>query len=430
MKLYFETELLLPIPPKDVWRILTDFPHWKDWTNRLLPEIEGSLREGARLKVCSSIDFPSLLRFGHQVRGKIEKVVPGKELSWVGDLYGIRGRHGFLLEPKRHESTRLVHWEECESALAPLIKGLGIWSALERSFEIFNRNMLNHVNSRIAFHRREVTVDGEELSYIEEGTGKPLLLLHGYPENALAWRHQIQELKRSYRVIALDLPGWGKSTKSLDWDYRYSMEVERINQFLMIIGIEKLDVIAHDYGGYLALGWASKYASKVRSLTLINTRAHLSFKICWKIVFKLSLSVLPRTPGFRQLVFKLPVGEIHRISLRNELRSGVFDHKSLNSYLRHLDKQEGRKWLFNFFANYYSFRPLGKEQFKQAKCLWPCLILWGDKDNYLCQNIATDLAKSLPNAELKFFRAGHYLMEEKASEVNQEIENFLMKIEN
>ena len=66
---------------------------------------------------------------------------------------------------------------------------------------------------------RHTSVDGLRVAYVEEGSGEPIVLIHGYPQNHKTWRAQIPHLAKTHRVIALDWPGWGDSERPASVTY-------------------------------------------------------------------------------------------------------------------------------------------------------------------------------------------------------------------
>src|SRR5215469_7699810 len=104
---------------------------------------------------------------------------------------------------------------------------------------------------------------------IEAGQGEPVLLLHGFPQSASCWRHQMPALAAEHRVIAVDWPGFGRSAPpSTPPDY--DAEVERVDELADMVGLDRFTLIGHDYGGLLALGYAQRHPDRVLRLGLLN----------------------------------------------------------------------------------------------------------------------------------------------------------------
>ena len=93
---------------------------------------------------------------------------------------------------------------------------------------------------------------GHRIFYREQGTGEPLLLLHGFPTSSWDWRHVWDELARSYHVVALDYLGFGFSDKPPDGPYSVFAYADQAEALLARLGIARLHVLAHDLGDTVA----------------------------------------------------------------------------------------------------------------------------------------------------------------------------------
>ncbi|MGB7158391.1 MAG: alpha/beta fold hydrolase [Tepidisphaeraceae bacterium] len=115
------------------------------------------------------------------------------------------------------------------------------------------------------------SVNGTTLNYQEQGTGRPLVLLHGFPLDARVWREQIAALSGGFRVIAPDLRGFGQS-KSND---PFTMEslADDVHALLADIGALPCVLGGLSMGGYVALAYAKKYPTDLLGLALIDTKA-------------------------------------------------------------------------------------------------------------------------------------------------------------
>ncbi|EZA51772.1 hypothetical protein DMN91_003889 [Ooceraea biroi] len=101
-----------------------------------------------------------------------------------------------------------------------------------------------------------VKIKGVKFHYVEAGDkNKPLvLLLHGFPDCWLSWREQIPCLAEHYRVVAIDLKGFGDSDKPLNKrSYKLETLIDELKQFVLTLGVRTCNVIGHDLGGLL--GW-------------------------------------------------------------------------------------------------------------------------------------------------------------------------------
>ena len=110
-----------------------------------------------------------------------------------------------------------------------------------------------------------------KISHTERGSGCALVLLHGFPLDASIWENQLTGLADAARVIAADLPGFGK-TKS-DEPFTMKSLAEDVHEFLEQIKAIPCVLGGLSMGGYVALEYAKKYPNDLRGLALIDTRA-------------------------------------------------------------------------------------------------------------------------------------------------------------
>ncbi len=118
----------------------------------------------------------------------------------------------------------------------------------------------------------EALVNGAHLHYVQAGQGAPLILIHGYPLDHTLWRPQIDGLADLARVVALDLRGFGQSDAP-DGACTMDMNADDLRALMDILRIERAVLCGLSMGGYVALAFWRKYASRVRALILVDTRA-------------------------------------------------------------------------------------------------------------------------------------------------------------
>lgn len=115
-------------------------------------------------------------------------------------------------------------------------------------------------------------VNGISLHVEDLGSGKPVLLLHGWPDSAYLWRNQIPFLvKNGFRVIAPDLRGLGRSARPEGVAaYAVQNSVSDVVGILDALGIDTADVVGHDWGAAVAWFTASLYPDRVRKLVILS----------------------------------------------------------------------------------------------------------------------------------------------------------------
>jgi len=118
--------------------------------------------------------------------------------------------------------------------------------------------------------KRFVQVGENRLAYFEEGSGAPLLLLHGCPFSSFVWRKVIPLLSGGFRCLAPDLLGLGDTETPDNGDWSLRSQTNAVLGFLDSLHIGKCHVLGHDHGGAVAQLLASEHAERIDRLILAN----------------------------------------------------------------------------------------------------------------------------------------------------------------
>jgi len=124
----------------------------------------------------------------------------------------------------------------------------------------------------LGLRTKSIDVDGNLWFYLEGGpaSGDVLVLLHGFAGNKDNWLLYAFKLRREYRVVIPDLPGFGDSGKDPGADYGMAAQVENVRRFVDALGIECCHIGGNSMGGFIALKFALTYPDKVITLALLN----------------------------------------------------------------------------------------------------------------------------------------------------------------
>ncbi len=115
-----------------------------------------------------------------------------------------------------------------------------------------------------------VLQDDTVVHYLEAGQGPVLILIHGLGSSASVWRDDIDLLAASYRVIALDLPGYGKSDRPKA-DYSVEYQAGAVKEFIEALGVDKVTLAGNSLGGWIAALVALDSPDKVSRLVLVDS---------------------------------------------------------------------------------------------------------------------------------------------------------------
>jgi pimeloyl-ACP methyl ester carboxylesterase len=267
-----------------------------------------------------------------------------------------------------------------------------------------------------------VVVDDAKVAYVEAGEGEPVLLVHGYPQSHEAWRFQIEELSKTHRVIAVDWPGWGASERKGDMDMSYDAEVARLDRLLDALKIERCNLVVHDYGGYIGLGFVLAKSERVLRFAIINSRAHETFP---RTAFWARWMLVAGGRYAPWLFSRLPLHTIHELGLEPFESAGCFDDAQVHRYLDWMREPAGRRWLVRDAAQ-YSLRPRRESLVPLADLRVPTAIIWGSADPWCPESIATELAATIPDAKLEIVEHGlHFLMEHRPRDVTRALRALL-----
>ncbi len=131
------------------------------------------------------------------------------------------------------------------------------------------------LSETMPFEKNFASVNGKRIAYLEEGSGDPIVLLHGNPTSSFLWRNVVPELVESGRVIVPDLIGQGESEKlpASEGPDRYTLEVAYayVDGLLAAIGATKrVTLVIHDWGSAIGFLWAMRHQADVRGVAYME----------------------------------------------------------------------------------------------------------------------------------------------------------------
>jgi pimeloyl-ACP methyl ester carboxylesterase len=248
---------------------------------------------------------------------------------------------------------------------------------------------------------RTLTVDGNSLHYREVGSGSPVLLLHGWGSSADSFNYLEKHLASNFRVLSLDLPGFGGSDPPpIAWslnDY-----VELVKGFMTKLELVKPAIVGHSFGGRIAICLGAQ--GLVSRLILANSAGVRPYRkplYYLKIyLFKIAKNLLNLAP------------ESLRPALLEKLqqRFGSSDYRNADPILRKTLVKVVNEDLTELLP----------------KIKVPTLLIWGENDTATPIYQAKIMEQKIPDAGLVVLKcAGHYSFLDKASEFNLIADHFL-----
>jgi haloalkane dehalogenase len=271
------------------------------------------------------------------------------------------------------------------------------------------------------------TSRGATMSYLDEGprSEQAVLMLHGNPTWSFYYRELVQALSPVQRCVVPDHIGMGLSEKPPGYSYRLETRISDIEGLVASLGLKKVHLVVHDWGGAIGFGLAARRPELIGRIVILNTAAFRS----------------PHIPARIQLC-KLPV-------------VGPFIVRACNGFAwpatwmamkrRTLSADEKRGLLFPYgtwgnriaVSEFVQDIPLhpghptwatlqgveeGLTQFRDH----PALILWGGKDFCFNDHFLSRWREVLPNATVRRFEdAGHYVLADAREDVVPQAAEFL-----
>ena len=267
-----------------------------------------------------------------------------------------------------------------------------------------------------------VTVDGKKVHYLEKGNGKPLLLIHGYTNNTVAWSNNIDALAKKFKVYAIDVWGHGYSERLKDMDYTFKQFARQLIGFMDVMNINSASVVGHSMGGGIAAYTAAHFPNRVDSVILIGP------------------AIIPHEPNFVIKFINPPyIGEFVSTVFGDALIKAVLTSSCYQdpNWLTEKHFQELRlpsrikgTQAAGLYISRNLFKPplLTKEVEMLAKMDKPILLIHGDGDGLVPVNDSKELHKKWKSSKLEIFKqAKHNLHEEFPEKFNNLVENFLSK---
>jgi pimeloyl-ACP methyl ester carboxylesterase len=258
-------------------------------------------------------------------------------------------------------------------------------------------------------------VQGMQVHYRNEGDGETLLLLHGTGSSLHAWDELTKKLTPHFRVIRLDLPGFGLTGPHPMGKYEITDDVAFLSEFLARLNVHNAHVIGSSLGGRIAWQYALTFPEKTLSITLINSLGYPQLN--WPPAIKISMNdtldsimklYIPR------FVFKFSLADIYG-------RDFTITDNIVNRYYD-LSLREGN---LKAFVDRVKAR-LDKDSDDIRGIRVPTLVIWGEDDKFFPVSAAHKFAKDIAGAELLIIpKVGHLPIEEAPDIVAERVQSFV-----
>lgn len=232
----------------------------------------------------------------------------------------------------------------------------------------------------------------------------PILLIHGLASSTYTFRRMMPLLQNHYSIVAVDLPGFGKSEKSTSFIYSFQNYAKLMLECLEQFGYSKAHIVAHSMGGQIALNMAVIAPEKINKLVLLCSSGYLKRA-------KKSLVFTSYLPYFDKFVYYY----IQRKGVINHLKNVFFDQTLINDeMIEEFGKPLDDKGFYKALIRLLRHRE-GDLLPKQLQNIHvPTLLIWGEEDRVVPVEVGKRLVSDLPDARLiTYEKTGHLITEER-----------------
>ncbi len=254
---------------------------------------------------------------------------------------------------------------------------------------------------------RYLEAHGTRVHYCIEGEGPTLVLLHGVLASLHTWDGWVKTLARHYRVVRVDLPGFGlSSVLANDEHYAPTFAVKLIDHFREELGLGRVHLAGNSLGGFLSWFYAAHYPQNVDRLILIDPIAYQQ-----RLPPPLQLVTLPFVSDLARYVSPRFIVEQNVRKVYGDSRLVTRD--TVDRFYELLSRRLNRTAMIKTLRQImlYNKDPSIASHIRRIQC--PTLLMWGDRDCWVPVSQVKLWKRDLPHAEVKIYPGiGHIPMEE------------------
>lgn len=256
-----------------------------------------------------------------------------------------------------------------------------------------------------ALERTRIAVDGTQPRLLQAGppdSAEAVVFVHGNPGSADDWEALAAAVGGSgRRAVALDLPDFGETVAPPGFEHSVPSHAMFLAQALETLGVERVDLVIHDFGGPIGLAWAAMHPDSLASMTLIDTGILPGYR--WH-----RLARIWRTPVIGELFQASATRRAFRWSLNRSEPRGL-PRPFLDRMYDHFDRRTRRAVLKLYRATDDPGAAGAEFASLMAPRDIPALVIWGEHDAYLPAEYAVRQRDAFPSADVHVLPlSGHW----------------------
>ncbi|MFC7132719.1 MULTISPECIES: alpha/beta fold hydrolase [Salinibaculum] len=261
-----------------------------------------------------------------------------------------------------------------------------------------------------------VTVDDHEveMAYRDEGSGEPVVFLHGIPTNSYLFRNQFDAVASEHRAIAPDMIGYGNSAMHDGFDRSIRAQEMAIRGLVDELGLDTIDFVGHDLGGGVGLRYAARSPDAIDRLVLSNSVAYDSWPI--QTITDLGLPETARETSVEELQGMLDA------LFRDTLLGDDHDEAFLEGMKTPWASEEG---VTSVVRNASATNTSHTTEVDPSDVTADTLLLWGTEDEFQPIEWAERLEGDIDSCELVGLEANHWVPEDRSAAFTEHLTDFL-----
>jgi len=283
------------------------------------------------------------------------------------------------------------------------------------------------------FESHFINLNGLQYHYLDEGSGDPIVMIHGNPTWSFYYRELIKALSPNFRTIVPDHIGCGLSDKPGDKRYDYSLK-NRIDDLKILIDMlgleEKITLVVHDWGGMIGMAYALRHPEKISRFIVLNTAAFLmptgkTLPLRLWVVRNLRRFATPAVLGLNLFSYGALFMASHK-RLSQDVKAGLTaPYNCWQNRIATLKFVQDIP-LIETDPSYEIAKYVGDNLHMLADR--PMLICWGMHDFVFDKDYLSEWQRRFPNAEVHAFPdAGHYVLEDVPEKIVVLVDKFLKR---
>lgn len=257
-------------------------------------------------------------------------------------------------------------------------------------------------------HSNFIEIDGLKVHYRDEGKGFPIILIHGTASSLHTWNDWAKELKKTNRIIRMDLPAFGLTGPNSNADYSIKSYTTFLHQFLEKIKVDKFHLAGNSLGGNIAWNYTAEHPEKVEKLILVDASG-LPTNKPQPAIFKMA-----KTPVLSSLFLYVTPKFFIKKNMKEVYADNTKITNDLVARYHKMALRTGNRQAFIDRAK-MDFKLSSKANLEKLKSIQtPTLLIWGAKDNWIpLKSVGRKMDSVLPNSKLVVLEnSGHVPMEE------------------